>query len=315
MFKKHSTTTKKHTVSQEVKDERRTTAKKTVEDATNKLIEELQAGKTERLQSIFRFSALFHRYSYANMRLIEAHGRERDEAASYVASFNRWGEIGNEKHQKPYLVKKGEKAIWIWAPRPYTQKVINKETNKEEERDGLGFVLVPVFADYQIDQSEGQPPLESFFTARAESEDSQRLYSTLVSVAKNNGFTVREQEMNGGMQGYCANKLIVMKGNQDSTSKFLVLVHEYTHGLLEHSKHHAELSKQERELEAEATSFVVGEHFGIHNDFSSDYLLMYGNTSATLIAQLERIRMVAHTIIEQLEKALGTVQSEELVAA
>ncbi len=49
-------------------------------------------------------------------------------------------------HGKPYQVRKGEKPMWIWAPRPFTKL----EMVEEEEHEGCRFVLVPVFDASQI---------------------------------------------------------------------------------------------------------------------------------------------------------------------
>lgn len=292
------------TTKQETKDARRADAKKSVEQATADLLEEIKAGKTERLQQFLDFAARFHKYSYANQHIIATHARRRDLQSTFVASYQGWQELGKQKHGQPYQVRKGETAIWIWAPRPY--KAVNKQTEEEEQR--LGFILVPVFADYQIDQSEGQPPLDPFFHALPDDDEVNVLYERLSQIAKDEGFTVQEEARPDRVRGYFdRDKTIAVADSLDTTSKFLVLIHEYAHALLHKN---TELGMRDRECEAEATAYTVAKHFSITSPFTAEYLMMYGNDEKTLTARLESIRQVAHQIIDKLEKALHSELAE-----
>src|SRR5947208_2152447 len=107
--------TKYQTKKQDERDARRADAKKAVDDGVKALLEEIQAGKTERLVQWFDFCAQFHRYSAANQHLIAEQAHRRGVRASHVASYAAWQELGKQRHGKPYQVKKGEKAIFIWA--------------------------------------------------------------------------------------------------------------------------------------------------------------------------------------------------------
>ncbi len=179
--------------------------------------------------------------------------------------------------------------------------------NKEVlDEDYTYFVLCPVFADYQIDQSEGQPPMDAFWKPLSDDDEARHLYNVLKEVATAEGFTCEEEARTDQVQGYNQGRLIIVKQTLDATSKVNTFIHEFTHGMLEHGK--SELSKQERELEAESVAFIVAHHFGITNPFSVGYLQMYGADKQALTARLDSICKAAHTIIEKVEKALQVEQ-------
>lgn len=303
-----TTTHKKSAASQEATQARRSDAAKTVEDATNALVEEIKAGKTEQLLAWFNYCAQFHQYSPANQWLITEQCAMRNVDASKVASYRKWQELG-------YQVKRGERALWIWAPRPYTREVENKQTHETEEKQYVGFILVPVFDASQIAQGtnpetgEEYKPLGAFFTPLPTSEEAAALYEAGKVAASATGFTCSEEELRKGFQGYNQGKAIVVNEALDPTSKFCTLVHEFTHGLLHQTTNG--LTKQIVECEAEATSYIVAKHFGITNPFSSDYLQMFGKDEKSLTERLGNIRSAAHAIIVKIEQALGAAQESE----
>jgi hypothetical protein len=61
------------------------------------------------------------------------------------------------------------------------------------------------------------------------------------------------------------------------------------------------LPKGVKECHAEAVSFTVAHHFGIHNPFSSDYLQSWGTTPKELLAKLETVKRTAALIIDRLD--------------
>ena len=88
--------------------------------------------------------AVFHRYSLTNQLLI---AMQRPTAVR-VAGFRKWLQLG-------YCVRKGEKAIRIWAPCPPSAKKIQawKDAGaKPDERPRTFFKLTSVFADDQVQE-------------------------------------------------------------------------------------------------------------------------------------------------------------------
>ena len=102
------------------------------------LLQQLEAGvqaiqTSEDFKRYLRTAATFHQYSPNNVLLILAQKPE----ATRVAGYRAWQSLGRQ-------VKKGERAIYIFAPRPY-RVTTEDEQGEEETREGLTFRSVPVF--------------------------------------------------------------------------------------------------------------------------------------------------------------------------
>ena len=110
------------------------------------------------------------------------------------------------------------------------------------------------------------------------------------------------EEAMGPAQGYSAGGRIVIREGLASRNKVLTLIHEYAHELLHWGADGKRQAKAVKECHAEAVSYVVAHHFGIHNPFSADYLHSWGATAKELLAELETVRRTAAYIIDQLEK-------------
>lgn len=256
-------------------------AKALIDKGVQSLLAELSQGKSDRLEKYLAFAARFHRYSLNNQLLIYL----QCPHATYVAGYRTWQEMG-------YQVAGGQKGIRILAPRPYKRE--NAETGEEEQ--AISFVTVSVFDTSQLSNLE-ERPLPAFFTPLA--DDQQALYARLAQVVQEDGITLSEQ-LTGKAQGYSAGGRIVLKAGLDSQSKVLVLLHEYTHELLHWEGEGKEQPIQIKECHAEAISYVVALHFGVHNPFSSDYLQHWGTTAKELMAELEVVRRTAGYIIDRL---------------
>jgi hypothetical protein len=253
-----------------------------VDEGVRALLDELQQGKSERLLRYLEFTARFHRYSVHNQILIYLQYPQ----ATFVAGYRRWQELG-------YLVRKGERGIRILAPRPYQRT--DPETN--EKKEAIYFVSVPVFDDSQLANVD-EKPLPSFFTPLA--DDQQELYARLVQVVQQDGIHVAEDEL-GLTQGYSIGRRIAVRAGLDSRNRFLTLLHEYTHELLHWNRQGREQPLKVKECHAEAISYVVAHHFGIHNPFSADYMQQWGNTDKEFLTELDVVRRGAAYIIERLE--------------
>lgn len=94
-----------------------------------------------------------------------------------------------------------------------------------------------------------------------------------------------------------------LAGNDlDAAEGFRTLAHELAHEKL-HWQGERE-AKTIRELEADATAFVVCRHFGLHAD-SAAYWLLYDATTEVLLQRLETVRRTAAEIIGLIEDELG----------
>lgn len=267
-----------------------------VDEGLRELLGEMQQGKSDRLARYLEFSARFHRYSVHNQFLIYLQCPQ----ATFVTGYRKWQEWG-------YQVAKGEKGIRILAPR-LTEK---EDKDTKQIKQVMYFVPVPVFDASQLVASK-EKPLPLFFTPLA--DDQPELYARLVQVAQENGIRVEEAPL-GLTQGASMGRRIAIREGTDSRTKVLTLLHEYTHELLHWTPEAKSQSAKAKECHAEAVSYVVAHHFGIHNPFSADYLQHWGNTSKELYEELEIVRKTAARIIQEIEEPsveLGLVNGQIL---
>ncbi|MEX1446308.1 ArdC family protein, partial [Enterococcus sp. C76] len=101
--------------------------------------------ESDTFKNYLNFISQFHKYSSKNVRLI----LEQKPDARYVASFKKW----NEMERK---VKKGSKAIYVYAPSTVIKK--DKDGNPVKDENGniikeQRFFLVPVF---DVSQTQGE---------------------------------------------------------------------------------------------------------------------------------------------------------------
>lgn len=254
-----------------------------VDGGVRELLTEMQQGKSDRLQKYFEFSARFHRYSVHNQFLIYLQCPQ----ATFVAGYRKWQEWG-------YQVGKGEKGIRILAPRLAEKP----DPETQEPKQVLYFVPISVFDASQLVDLD-KKPLPLFFTPLA--DDQPALYSRLARVVQEEGIRIEDSAL-GLTQGLSMRRRIAVHEGMDSRSKFLTLLHEFTHELLHWQPHARGQSVKAKECHAEAVSYVVAHHFGIRNPFSADYLQHWGNTAKELFAELDTVRRTAAFIIQRIEE-------------
>lgn len=252
-----------------------------IDQAVQNLLGELQQGKSDRLLDYLAFSARFHRYSLGNQLLIYSQCPQ----ASHVAGYKTWQALGHQ-------VKKGAKGIRILAPRPYMKA--DEETS--EEKQAVRFVSVAVFDASQLTDTD-ERPLPQFFSRLQ--DDQEDLCSRLEDAMRADEIELYKSGHLGATQGYSAHGKVVTKEGLDSRSRLFVLTHEYAHELLHWNGETQNVSKNVQECHAEAVSYIVAAHFGLHNPRSSDYLLHWGTTAAELLEELNVVRRTAAYIIDE----------------
>lgn len=231
----------------------------------------------------------FHSYSWGNQLLIAIQFPE----ATRVAGFNTWRKMGR-------FVKKGQKGIGIFAPmkrrqgKEETPEVETSETATKGPRL-VGFRCVTVF---DVSQTDGEAlPDRPEHNATEGGDD---LLPKLEAAAAAFGIRVNYQHIPGKAEGYSMGGLVIVEETQPVPAKCGTLAHEIAHELLHKGAERGTL--QQRELEAEATAYVVLAHFGMSSG-SRFYLHNYGVTGDMLTASLQIIAGASRRIIEQIEGA------------
>ena len=261
--------------------------RRTIEQLAN---ETDAARQSQLFRDYLRTSAAFWDYSWHNQFLI---WRQRPDA-SYVGGFNTWLKCGR-------YVRKGEKGIAILAPMFFKDKRQNGN-GSETETQRIWFKVVYVF---DISQTDGTPLPE--LPTKSVGERGQDMLGRLLRFAESRGITVRFVEkcsLNGAAGTSKGTEIEIRTSETDATTQAATLAHEIAHSLLHFtpdgkritSRDGKEIDKQQRELEAEATAYVVGSYFGIQSP-SDFYLAAYKVTPAMLLEAVETIAVTVKTIL------------------
>ena len=277
-----------------------------IDIAVENLFKELQAGKSDNLKKYLEFAAQFHTYSFMNTMLIWFQSPE----ATHVAGLRQWNE-------KDYWVKKGSKAIKIFAPQTvkYYYKdedkkdriffgKLTKEQRKEIENnpdidvyEKLFFRVVNVFDIGQCENKSGKEIPEFYYDVGNSHKDK---YFDLKNIMKSQKIMVTEK--NGKRaEGTSFGGKVELKEERDYNNKLLILIHEFAHEILHQNKKEDlenYFSIEVKEVQAEAVSYIVSHFLGVHNPFSSDYILHWGKDIKVLRESLEVVIKASNKIIE-----------------
>lgn len=246
-----------------------------VEAATDRLLSDLDNGKSQALTDYLAICAQFHNYSFRNCILI---AMQRPNC-SRVAGFQAWKKLGRS-------VNKGEKGIAIMAPLAYK----DKET---EETEIYGFRAVYVFDVSQtngtdlpeVDRAKGDP---ADYTNRLKKYlDKKQIVLVYIETAP-------------GLAGFSSGGKITLKAGMEKAEEFSTLVHELAHEFLHHVKGE-KLTKTQMETEAEAVAFIVNTFAGLDSgNGCSDYIQAHNGDRTELVKSLARVQATAKDIISEL---------------
>lgn len=206
----------------------------------------------------------FHNYSFMNRILIMLSG------GSAVMGARQWDDRYNRKVKKDQY----RWPIWILAPKifKYKDKEIKDGKEIEVSKTGIcGFKCVKV---YDIDQTTG-PDLPDVYTQKVKGITKAQV----LKVAEKLNFSVSYAKMDYAMGGYIKHDSgdIVLNEHHSDNEHIGTLLHEISHGLLEHhvKSKREDLSRETIECEAETLTHIIGADFGVERA-SKFYLKSWG---------------------------------------
>lgn len=272
--------------------------------AVENLFKELQSGKSDNLKKYLEFAAQFHTYSFMNTMLIWSQCPD----ATHVAGLRQWNE-------KDFFVKKGSKAIKIFAPQTIKyyyededskDKIffwkLTKKQRKEIENNPdidvytkLFFRVVNVFDIGQCENKSGKSTPQFFYNIGNGHKDK---YLNLKAIMENQKIKVTVK--NGKKaEGTSYGGRVELKEERDYNNKLLTLIHEFAHEILHKDKKEIKnlFSVGVKEVQAEAVSYIVSHFLGVHNPFSSDYILHWGKDKKVLRESLKVVTGASNKII------------------
>lgn len=260
---------------------------------------------SKELKNLLRTYSKFHHYSASNKQLIYIQTLGQ---ATRVAGYTTWEKIGRN-------VKKGEKGIKILAPSYYIKEVKQKDEQGNIILDKNGDPVLkkekvmyfrPVHV-FDISQTEGKelPELN-----RSIKEDITDFQKPLLKIANDNNIKVefrspREDPIlankinQKGADGYSSIGEIVINSSKSPSDQTATLIHELAHEKLHKEEDRLTLSKEQKEIEADAVKFVVLDKYGIDSK-SEKYLALY-QKDYDIMDSLDRIAYTSKEIINEIE--------------
>lgn len=257
-----------------------------------------EARASELFKSWLAVQSKFHKYSFCNTMLILS----QKPGATQVAGAATWKSMGR-------YICKGEKAIWINAPRQGKKTEKDEETGHETVVTFMYFVPVPVF-DVSQTKGEALPDLEYRSTS-----DSCDLIPVLEQFIQDRGIKLEylptaDSRLRGAKGVSCCGTILVDNG-LDAVAKASTLVHEIAHELLHWqdgkvvAPNH---SRSQGEIEAESVAFVTLSAMGFDVEGSKFYLAAWDGDKDKVKSSLTVISKTAKTLIEYLSASQSVQQ-------
>ena len=260
--------------------------KNKTKEATDYLVQSLEAGHSEVLTQYLGAMAKFHTYSFGNIMLIA----RQKPSASNVAGVRAWNSLGR-------FVRRGEKGILILAPLVGRKgKTLEGTTGEDGEEKNpqaqlYGFRAVYVF---DISQTEGKD-----LPALTEVQGDVSGYrERLVKFVEAQSIELRYSDKIGPAKGLSHGGKITLLSGMQPAEEFSTLVHEIGHEMLHRGERRTLTTKTVRETEAEAVAFVVCQAIGLENGTSAaDYIQVWHGDASLLRESLEAVQHTAAVIL------------------
>ena len=262
-------------------------AKRLADEALQRLMAELEQGRSDALRNYLSALGRFHRYSWNNVLLIHS---QRPEATR-VAGFHTWHELGRS-------VKKGEKGIMILAPVIVKARDLTSTPEQAPPPENVfrlaGFRTAYVF---DVAQTEGKP-LPQFARTTGDPKDYAEKLKELVA---KQGIELAYDRGIAPAQGVSTGGKIRLMPDLSPAEEFSVLTHELAHEMLHHRNEGSPIPGVVRETQAEAVAFVVCRSIGLEtNSAAADYIALYNGDKKTLADSLAVIQETSSKILDDL---------------
>lgn len=262
--------------------------------------------ESNKFQEVLDTMSKFHSYSMNNIILIES----QRPTATNVAGFSTWKKLGRN-------VIKGESGIQILAPVPRKYDVevekIDKDGNVTKEIEQKEYMSFRVAYVFDIEQTEGKElTLDITKTLDRENPNYEMLYDTLKQITD---CKVIEEDT-GKANGYFnkVDNIIAVKKDNPLEQKIKTIIHEIAHSKLHNTPEASFMDSKHKEIEAEATAYVVCNYLGIDSsDYSFGYVAGWSRDKESdyLKSVLDKIKDVSNEIIDLTEDKYKELNKEQ----
>lgn len=252
------------------------------------------------------------RYSLGNQLLIAQEAGRRGIAPRYVAGFRWWAD-------HDYMVRRGEKAIWILAP---IRRRVEGADSGEDRIAVVGFRAVPVFERSQVDAGPAAVPLEPPAASPIDGESHIAHLATVEGLLAGIGCSVRYEAIERqGVEGFYRPKTgeVVVDSQRSGNARLRTLLHEAGHAVLDRELlgDDDRLAYATEEVVVETIGYLAASAIGLDTEGESvRYVASWSRGDAAEITRLaELIDTGARRLEEAMDVAVGHGERERSAAA
>lgn len=253
--------------------------------------------------SMLRTAARFHSYSMNNVILLWAQAEERGMELTHVAGFSRWHSLGRH-------VRKGERGLKVFAPRRYRLSAEEAAKLGPEGYDGQGrprmvirgFKIEHVF---DISQTDGEALPEEPGPQTLAGAGPSGLWDAVSGLVEAKGYVIeRRNPLTLGAYGSVSfeEREVRVRPDVDEAQACKTLLHELGHIEADH-ENRREISRAQRETEAESIAYVVAHAHGLDTEgYSAPYVAGWSAGDPEVIrAAATAVHRAAGTILAGLD--------------
>ena len=285
-----------------------------------------QVFTSDKYKEYLKFMSKFTDYSARNTLLIAMQKPD----ATLVAAYGKWKQLGRQ-------VNKGASGIEILAPVAFKtnmieeieRPVVDEFGNRQYNPDGtekteilekpvmdLAFKKVYVFDVSQTSGKELPEPVQEL----SGDFDSDKKDAIIRALERATGIRINFADIKGGAKGFYSptdDKIVVQSGMSDA-QMLKTAFHECAHKLLHDPSLEiatAKSARNEKEVQAESTAFIVAEWLGIDtSEYSFPYIASWsdGKQLDQLTKVLDEIQQAAKKLTSSIESELLKLQKRDL---
>ncbi|SFX42117.1 YodL domain-containing protein [Ruminococcus sp. XPD3002] len=285
-----------------------------------------QVFTSDKYKAYLKFMSKFTDYSARNTLLIAMQKPD----ATLVAAYGKWKQLGRQ-------VNKGASGIEILAPVAFKtnmieeieRPVVDEFGNRQYNPDGtekteilekpvmdLAFKKVYVFDVSQTSGKELPEPVQEL----SGDFDSDKKDAIIRALERATGIRINFADIKGGAKGFYSptdDKIVVQSGMSDA-QMLKTAFHECAHKLLHDPSLEiatAKSARNEKEVQAESTAFIVAEWLGLDtSEYSFPYIASWsdGKQLDQLTKVLDEIQQAAKKLTSSIESELLKLQKRDL---
>jgi hypothetical protein len=289
-------------------------------DALNAQLQQAveQLATSEGWRAMLEVSARFPSYSLNNQLLLYVQSLQRGTQLSRVAAFGTWKKLG-------YRITAGSRSYAIFAPIKTRLRADEVQAWREAGRDPLdsqgrprmvvrGFRATPVFDLKQVEATAAavELPGQREWVSQ-HGHGPAGLWARLVEITTAHGFSLELRPSigsDGGAHGWTdyLRRIVWVDSDCDEAERVRVLAHEVL-GHVRCDHEHREISRAQRETEADSVAYIVLHALGLDISSSTvDYVTGWAchdpDTRARVLREAaETVRRVAVEALAEFETA------------